>query len=308
MIDLKDLEYLLVVSKTGAINKAARQLGLTQPALTRRIQKLESQFDLKLLDRQPKGVKLTQIGENFLASSQRLLAHSRDFESEMRLHKRGRSGTIKVGIKPGLDDLFFTESLIRFSKTYPDTVIRLSVDATPALMRQLSNGELDFAFGAEGYSDDFGNEILMNQELSFAPLLEIPLIAYLRTDHPALSKPDIETVLFDYPLVGPSPPLNIVSKIEELHKSRGQNFRVPQVLADDFNFAAKLVARSDYWSAIYEPGFDKLRIYGSFTSLGQNSALPPITIGIVQRKTWTMSPWASELLTIIKNVAKPWII
>jgi len=91
MIDLKDLEYLLMVSKTGAINKAANRLGITQPALTRRIQRLESQFELRLLDRQPKGVKLTKIGEDFLASSQQLLAHSRDFEAAMKLSSLTRN-------------------------------------------------------------------------------------------------------------------------------------------------------------------------------------------------------------------------
>lgn len=308
MIDLKDLEYLFAVSKTGAINKAADRLGISQPALTRRIQKLEKQFDLKLLDRQPKGVKLTQIGTKFLTSGQKLLAHSRDFEAEMKLHLRGRGGTIKIGIKPGLDDLFFKESILRFNMLYPDTVIRIYVGATPYLMRQLRNGELDLAFGALGYADEFGNEFIMSQELTFDPFLKVPLALYVRKGHPVLASKNIEEGLFEYPLTAPTPPLAIIQKIQSAYETKGEAYKVPQILVDDFSLAAKIVSQSDHWSAIYEPIFNQLKQYGNFHSLGSHPFLPPLNIGIVQRKTWTVSPWARQLLDIVADVAKPWLI
>jgi len=175
-------------------------------------------------------------------------------------------------------------------------------------MRQLRNGDLDIAFGALGYADEFGNEIIMSRELSFSPLLKLPLTTYLRKGHPVLSDPNIENAIFDYPLIGPSPPLNIVSTVQQRHKVRGQNFRVPHILVDDFNLAAKLISKSDCWSAIYEPSLHKLDLYGDYVNLGGHDALPPITIGMVRRKTWTLSPWAEELVAIIHEVSKPWLI
>jgi len=308
MIDLKDLEYLQMVSKTGAINKAADRLGITQPALTRRIQRLEKQFDLRLLDRQPKGVKLTEIGEAFLLSGQSLLAHSRDFENEMKRHSLGRTGILKVGIKPGLDDLFFTKSLALLAEQYPEVVVKLFVDATPGLMRKLRNGDLDFAYGAQGYADDEGKEIIMSNELAFEPMMEVPLTPYLRAGHPALSQKDVSTAIFDYPLIGPTPPANIINAILEGYKSRGQNFVVPQILVDDFVLSAKLVGQTNHWSAIFSPLFNGLAPYGDFVNLGQTAIMPPLTIGIVRRKTWSYSPWANKLNEIIRSVAQQWLI
>lgn len=308
MIDLKDLKYLHMVSKMGAINKAAKRLGITQPALTRRIQRLEGQFDLQLLDRQPKGVRLTQVGENFLNSSQKLLAHTKDFEEEMTRLKRGKGGLIRVGIKPGLDDAFFQRSLIQFREKFPETVIRISIDATPNLMRFLRNGELDLAFGAMGYADDFGNEITLSQELAFDPIMEIPLTVFVRADHPMLSATDPETALFNYPVVAPSPPLIIVNALKEGFRNAGQSYATPQVLVDDFHMAAKIVRDSDMWSAAFEPNIKTINRLGEFVFLGNHAALPPLSIGIVKRKTWAMSPWANNLLTIVKEVANPWLI
>lgn len=307
MIDLKDLEYLLVISKTGAINKAANRLGLTQPALTRRIQKLEQQFDLQLLERLPKGIKLTKIGEEFLASSQKLLAHSQDFEREMKRYRGGRDQIIRIGIKPGLDDLFFTESLLIFQEKFPEASVRISIDATPRLMRQLHNGEIDFAFGALGYADDQGEEIILSSELSFAPLLRIPLCAYVSHTHPVLYSDDPISAMMEYPLVSPTPPLDILNALKSAGELRNSPYQIPQIRVDDFMVAAKIVKRGHYWSAIYEPLFDQLSIHGEFTAF-KTELLSPLEVGLVERKTHTLSPWAKELLAITHHVAEPWLL
>lgn len=307
MIDLKDLEYLLVISKTGAINKAANRLGLTQPALTRRIQKLEQQFGLQLLERQPKGIKLTKIGEEFLASSQKLLAHSRDFETEMKRYQGGRGQIIRIGIKPGLDDLFFTESLLNFQEKFPEAAVRISIDATPRLMRQLRNGEIDFALGALGYADDHGEEIIISQELSFSPMIEVSLCAYIHSSHPALYSDDPITALMNYPLVAPTPPLEILNALKSASQSNDSPYQVPQIRVDDFVLAAKIASQGHYWSAVYQPLFDQLSVHGEFVAF-QTDLLPPLTIGLVQRKTHTLSPWAKELLQFITQIAEPWLL
>jgi DNA-binding transcriptional LysR family regulator len=73
MHDLANLRSLLAVAEAGAITEAAHRLGLTQPALTRRIQQLEAEFGTALLQRGRNGATLTEAGRRGSAYADRTL-------------------------------------------------------------------------------------------------------------------------------------------------------------------------------------------------------------------------------------------
>ena len=65
-MQIQQLEYLMKVVECGSITRAAQQLFLSQPSLTKSISNLESEYHIKIFDRRPKGIQLTPEGKEFL--------------------------------------------------------------------------------------------------------------------------------------------------------------------------------------------------------------------------------------------------
>lgn len=308
MFDLKDLEYIAAISKAGGVKKAADAVGISQPALTKRMQNLEDKLNLRLFDRQAKGMKLTQAGELFLSESQKLLVHSQDLERRMANHRHGKGGSISIGVKPGLEDAFFRRSLVEFAEAYPETSFRISIDATPTLSEKLRDGRIDFAIGALGYADEHGNELVLSSELEFQPLFLVPILLFARKGHPIFSPTATKMTPFDYPFTSPAPPLNIINKLKAIYKENNSPYSLPHIQVDDYSLIADLVERTDMWSATFNSSHNKILQSDKFEYMASPEFLPPLTIGLVTRKTWSINPNAENLIKIMKKHAAEWII
>ena len=308
MISLKDISYVAVIANAGGIQKAAQAIGLSQPALTKRIRNLEDSLDLKLFDRLAKGVRLTQAGEVFLAEGKKLVTHSNDFHDLIKLYQDGRGGLITLGVKPGLENAFFRRSVVEYIEKYPETNLQISIDATPTLASKIRDGHIEFAMGALGYADEHGSELVLSNDLEFEPLFNIPLEIIVRKGHPVLDAEDDPMALFDYPIICPTPPLELFNNLKEAYLERGSKIERPHVQVDDYSIIYELLERSDMWSATFASNHIKLELADKFVMLGQSPLLPPLTIGLVKRKTWAINPNAKNLIDIMKSHAKDWSI
>mgnify|MGYP000742956915 CR=1 FL=1 len=95
---LKQLQYLISVSKHGNISAAARDLFISQPALSTSIAQLESSLGLTLLIRHhAKGVSLTPAGADFLARARSLLTHAQEIEEDVRNSAIRSAATLQLG-------------------------------------------------------------------------------------------------------------------------------------------------------------------------------------------------------------------
>ncbi|WP_409432268.1 LysR family transcriptional regulator [Litorimonas sp. RW-G-Af-16] len=308
MLDLKDIEYVFAISKAGGIQKAADKIGLSQPALSKRIQNLEHRLQLRLFDRLAKGMRLTEAGELFLAEGLKLIAHTQDFQSKLNDHKGGKGGLVSIGMKPGLEDAFFRRSIVQFTQEFPETNLQITIDSTPALADKIKNGDIDFAMGALGYADDKGGELVLTDDLEFEPYFNIPLEVIVRKNHPVLDQLDDPLALFDYPIICPTPPLDLFENLKASYQQKGNPISRPHIQVDDYAIIYELVERSDMWTATFASNHTKLELADKFTMLGQSDLLPPLTIGLVKRKTWAISPSAAKLIQIMQVHAREWAI
>ena len=104
-MELRHLHYFLAVAEESSFTRAARRLEIAQPPLSRQIHDLEEEVGVRLLERNPRGVFLTDAGRRFLSEVRVVLQHVRQAVDAARQVSAGGIGTVRLGIAKGLGDV-----------------------------------------------------------------------------------------------------------------------------------------------------------------------------------------------------------
>ncbi len=172
--ELLDLKAFATVAELGSFVRTARALNMSQPALSRRIVKLEEALGAKLLDRSPRNVSLTMVGRDFVPKVRRLID---DFEnSVLSIRDLGirSSGIITIAAVPSAVFYFLPRAIGRFSERYPRIRVRiLDIGANEGL-EAVGRGEVDFGVNFIGAS---------HPEIDFRPMMADPFVLACRRDH-----------------------------------------------------------------------------------------------------------------------------
>ncbi|MBO4252362.1 LysR family transcriptional regulator [Streptomyces griseorubiginosus] len=117
-LELRLVRYFTVVAAHQHFGRAAAELHVAQPALSRQIQRLEKYLGTRLLDRTPQGTRLTQAGQTFLPRAQALLRAAR--EAELAVREQARTERIAIGY---VEDLVITAAVRELRRRHPDAEI-----------------------------------------------------------------------------------------------------------------------------------------------------------------------------------------
>ena len=143
-MNTRDLEAFLAVVETGSIVGASARLHLTQPGVSRRVQSLEDQLGIALLDRQSKPLKPTAAGRETYAQGRRMLRVLDDLKTG--LSPEGVvSGEFRLGISPYLSEVGVTALADRLRNSFPDLMLRITSGWPEQLLEQLRRSEIDVA-------------------------------------------------------------------------------------------------------------------------------------------------------------------
>ena len=151
--ELRLLRYFVVVAEELHFGNAAARLYVSQPALSQQIKLLEEQVGLPLFVRGSRGVTLTPAGETLLADARDLLDRSDRFGESVEQLRRGRSGTLKVGVAPGVPAHLLPEVTALLRARDPDARIVVRELATPGQVTALNDGSLDLGLVREPIDD-----------------------------------------------------------------------------------------------------------------------------------------------------------
>lgn len=142
-MELRDIEYFAVVAEHGHLGRAAEALGLSTPALSKSLRRLEREMQAKLVARTPKGVELTAEGSALLAHVRPLRLSLRDIAREIADLSEGRSGHLRVGSIPGPADYLLPTAFGALLRDAPGVTVSVTVPGEPVLVPALRNGQLD---------------------------------------------------------------------------------------------------------------------------------------------------------------------
>jgi LysR family hydrogen peroxide-inducible transcriptional activator len=145
-MELDQLRYFLRVAERGNFTRAAEDLLISQPALSRSIQKLEEELGQPVLERKTRSVSLTDAGTLLQARAQQVLSILEDTKAEIT--DDGKSGRIRVGAIPTIAPYFLPEILSGFSAAFPKATLIVQENTTDPLLKCCTQGEIDLAIVA----------------------------------------------------------------------------------------------------------------------------------------------------------------
>ncbi|MDF3833814.1 LysR family transcriptional regulator [Cupriavidus basilensis] len=142
-METRDLEYVLAVSTHGGIGRAAETLGISQPALSKAVQRVEAQIGLPLFERTANGMTPTQAGTQFIERARRIRLEYEDALKEMQGMRTGEQGVLRLGYSPSIPNPLVLDACRRLIKERPVARLRLRRRLARELMDLLLAGELD---------------------------------------------------------------------------------------------------------------------------------------------------------------------
>lgn len=142
-MNFSQLEYFREIYQTGSFSLAAKKLGITQPALSLQIQKLEEELDFKLLDRAHRPLKLTQEGEIFYQKSVEILRQIEQLKDVALDLVAEVKGTLRVGIIPTLAPYLVPLYAGKLKQEYPALQVEIFEQKTEEIISELKMGQLD---------------------------------------------------------------------------------------------------------------------------------------------------------------------
>jgi DNA-binding transcriptional LysR family regulator len=188
MHDLRLLNVLREVALRGSFSAAAESLAYTQPAISQQIARLEKHVGVKLIEREPRGVRLTPAGEVLVRHTERVMAQLAAADEELQEVAAQARGRIRIGSFATAAGTIVPRAVAAFRPLRPAIEVEISLldphESIPAVRR----GDLEIAITEEG---GFETEV-DTDGLQIEHLLDDHMWVSLPVDHPLATRPTVD--------------------------------------------------------------------------------------------------------------------
>lgn len=300
-MELRSLEHLISLGEHRHFGRAAAALGLSQPALSKSIQRLEKSLGAQLLDRSRKGVQPTAIGQQVIHRARPIVDGWADVRREVDLMRGVKIGHLCVGVGPAMSESFVTSSIARLATAHPGAHIVARVDHWSQLSEWLRQGELDLFVADITHAEQ-------SQEFQVVPMPSEEFVWFCRPDHPLSSARRVTRKdLLNYPIVTPKMPVwarqwfaDAVDPKSTLNPNR--NFAT--VECESYSMLKRMVIASDCISAALQSTISNEVAQGNLVALPIKAPALKTKAGIVHLRGRTLSPLAEAFVHEVVQSAK----
>jgi len=299
-LDLKHLRQILVIARTGSFAKAADELAISQPALSRSLQSLEQRLGARLFDRGRNGVAPTPTGTVLLAHAQTLLKQAAEAERDIDLLLGRAAGHLRIGAGPYPAAISVGTAVARLVQQYPGLSIDVQVNDWDELIRLVLAAQLDLAV-AELMPVEF------DERLSVERLPTHPGSYFCRAGHPlTLSGTVTLAELKRFPLAATVLPHRLrhvaARRRSSTAKAAKEGSTLPWIHVNTFDLARQIVLESDAIGlAVPDQIADSVEA-GVLVLLDTDVAGLNTNYGIIRLGGRTLSPSAEAFLEILRDV------
>lgn len=291
-----DIEYFLAVAATGTLTTTADRLGISQPALSKSIQRLERKVGVRLIARGPRGVELTEAGRAFHDRLQAVSRNMDDAVQEARNIGGGQAGLLRLGVTPATSDFALRALFPTLLDERPAAHVSLSTAFSGPLLEEVARRGVELAVCPIPEKTD--------PVLTFESLYADPCCLIMRAGHPLAARKTIAIEdLAGQSWAGTRKHEFTRSQLEHAFRRRGLRLGSVIVEADSLGALVAVVSRTSLISMI---NVRSVREGG----LTESVVVRPLAfddlerrIGIV-RRTGYLSPIAERACEILRDAAR----
>ncbi|WP_019996153.1 LysR family transcriptional regulator [Aureimonas ureilytica] len=213
--EIRQLRHFVTVIRLASISAAARELNLTQPALSKSIRLMEQSMGVPLLERGPSGVSPTEFGTRLKTYADLVLTLSNEAVEEIDALRGVRRGALRIGCVASTLRSLMPSAITGFLERHPDMQITVSEGLNDTLLDLLHAGRLDLVVTSRPAD-------ATNPDLEYLPLMEEPLRIVASPSHPLAGVEALEIAdLVPYPWVVPPRPDPDRLRLEALFAGAG---------------------------------------------------------------------------------------
>jgi LysR family transcriptional regulator, hydrogen peroxide-inducible genes activator len=297
-MNLKDLKYLVALADTGHFGRAAERTFVSQPTLSAQLKKLEEYLGVKLVERQPKNVRLTEVGKEIVTRARRILLEEDEIVALARNNTDPLAGKLKVALIPTIGPYLLPRVMQKIRRALPNLALMLYEHQTEALLKRLRDGEIDLGVMALPVAQEgFESRKLYDEAFTVALPTHHPLALKSTGAHASIKVADLkgQTLLL----------------LEDGHCLRDQALevcsRVDVREAEDFRATSLETLRQMVVAGLGITLLPELAVESSFGSqrgLAVREFAKPAprrTVGAVWRKSSTRAQAISAVCDILAN-------
>ena len=291
---LTHLRDVLAVAEQGSIRAAGRQLGSTQPAITRSIRELEHELGVSLFERHAKGIRLTEMGRVFVRRAEAVQQEVRRAREEIEQLKGGTTGEVTVALSTATIMSLMPRAMTEFRRRFPDVVLKIHESFFQPVEKDLLSGRVDLYVGPLDQAKGA-------PQFAVEPLFDNYRQIMARRGHPLSAARTLAEVA-GAAWVRPTLSSHIIEgEFEEMFVAAGLARPNIVVNARSALITMLAVAYSDLLTVVPRQWADLPLLKGAIEPL----ALPPLAaapIAIVRRLDMPLTPVAEYLCDMIRRV------
>jgi DNA-binding transcriptional LysR family regulator len=247
-MELRAVRHVVTLARLLSYTKAARELNVTQSGLTRSIQQFEDRAGVRLFDRDRGGVRLTQVGREFVARAEPVLQDAEDLALVLQKAAAGEQGKISIGMAPMPAKSLLPELISGAINSRPNVRFDVSVREADSLLQLLLAEEIDFFVCLAG-------QLAPPARVIETKIAKFPMSLLVRAEHPLVSGGDIKQRRF---------PLIMSAHVAFPHDSRMLLEPYvdvdPVLIASDLHLLSRVTQDTDsVWLSSYLAAAEEIR-------------------------------------------------
>lgn len=258
----RHLQVFLAVARAGTMQRAAREVHLSQPAISKLIGELEESLGAPLFERSRRGVVPTECGHALIGRAQLVLNDLESTRDEIASIARGVAGRVRVGVLPVAEARLLSTTLLALRKSAPGIAVQIEDGTRDVMLNALRRGEIDCVIGRldAGAGD---------RDLHIEKLIQLPIAIVASPSHPLIRKRRLSwSDLSAYPWILPPRGAPIRAAIDWEFTDLGLAPPVPAIESTSFRLIQAVVSETDMIGVItYEASL-------SYTRTGELAVLP----------------------------------
>lgn len=240
----RELQTFLAVERCGSIGRASNELGVTQPAVSRSLRRLEDELGVALFERLPTGMALTAYGRTFKPYAELLSAEAVHAVEAIDALRGLKKGELRIGAIGSVVSTILPEAMRDLYRYHPHLTVKILEAIEDVLVDALVAGDIDLAIIVTPVEDE---RIALIREYALGDSFQI----VARVEHPLHARPSVELAdLLEYPWVAPPLSSSVTARTWEVFALHG--LPSPEVFVDTRSITAlrSILLSSDFIACI----------------------------------------------------------